>query len=130
MCINEKEQKKDYTEYLPYKIDYSNWRYIEGEGLVKGVKQIDWESILNIKCKSTSRGVYVFLYKGEIIYVGKTSYLRQRIKQHFRSTNVEFSKFLCMNYKDVEVFLIDNRDRLDVEAQYIHLLRPKFNRTI
>lgn len=112
MCIKPKE---DYTSYLPRK---------------RNSQKIDWRLVLNYNCKSNSEGVYAFMYEDEIIYVGKTHNLSERIKNHFTSDNLAFSKFLCMNYQKIKVFLLYNKNKFEVESQYIHLLRPKFNRTI
>ena len=94
-----------------------------------GDSEIDWDKILNIKCRSTSAGIYAFVYNNEIIYIGKTHSVRKRVKRHYvNSKYLEFSSFLYQNYKSIEIILLDNRNQFNVEMQYINYYKPKFNR--
>jgi excinuclease UvrABC nuclease subunit len=94
-----------------------------------GDSTIDWSKILNIKCKSTASGIYAFVYDTEIIYIGKTNSVRQRVKRHYVNKRYfEFANFLHNYYKYIEIILLDDCSSCSTEMKYINYYKPKFNR--
>jgi predicted GIY-YIG superfamily endonuclease len=88
-----------------------------------------WDEILNIKCGNTESGVYAFIFKNNVIYIGLTHSIRQRVKRHYTNKNhKEFTMFLHQNYKDIEIILIDKCCQHKVEMKYINYYKPLFNR--
>lgn len=67
-------------------------------------------------------GVYFLLAEDEIIYVGKTVDVRSRLEQHSRDNLKPFNRFF---------FIPCEIEELDyLEAVYIHLFTPRFNKFI
>jgi excinuclease ABC subunit C len=72
-------------------------------------------------------GVYLFKKKGEIIYVGKASNLRRRVKSYFVSKEERAIK-IAKSTEEVEVIGTDTViEALIKEAELIKKYRPKFN---
>lgn len=66
-----------------------------------------------------SCGIYFLISGGKIIYVGRSNYIRTRLRQHL-DTAVEFTHYWC--FDGVPSIFLD-----DVESYYIHSLRPELN---
>jgi hypothetical protein len=66
--------------------------------------------------------IYKYIYKGEIVYIGKTSYLDKRIYQHTLETRffglTEIYYYICANKKEMDF----------LEAYLINKYRPVLNK--
>jgi len=116
-------------EFYPKK--KGGWAYKINNGTIEKYwnEDIDWDIVLNTDCKSTQSGVYVFIHKQNILYIGKTYSLRKRIKKHYTTfSNFEFTDYLSKNWEEVEVFILDSRNSFCVERYYIDLYKPKYNK--
>ena len=85
------------------------------------------EKLLNIP---KSSGCYLFKNeKGQVIYVGKSKYLPNRVKSYFREGNDENKvKVLREKIHDVEfVTTLNEEEALLLEDDLIKLYHPKFN---
>ena len=66
--------------------------------------------------------IYKYVYQNEIVYIGKSNLLDDRIKQH----NEEIRFF---GLDEIYYFICDSKNMMDVnEAYYINLYHPKLNR--
>ena len=66
--------------------------------------------------------IYKYIYNDEVVYVGKSNCLDDRIRQH----NEEI-RFFGLN--EIYYFICDNKNMMDVnEAYYINLYKPILNR--
>lgn len=76
-------------------------------------------------------GVYMFKNKqGEILYIGKAVDLKERIKQHLKSTNPKIQE-LIKSAEDVEIILLDSEaEALLKEAELIKKFDPLFNQLL
>lgn len=63
-------------------------------------------------------GVYFLLFLDEIVYVGQTTDLRNRLKQHWES-NKGWNRYF--------VIRCEKEDLLRLESYYILRFRPKYN---
>ena len=114
----------------PKKPIVEEFTLIDGKPAKVFKEYIDWDKTLNLKCKPTNRGVYAFLFKEEVVYVGVTSYgIKKRVKKHFTNTKYpSFYDFLSENYQYIEIIQLDNRCSFSLEMYYINYYKPKFNR--
>ncbi len=73
-------------------------------------------------------GVYIFKAKNrEILYIGKSSNLKERIKTHFNQPNYK-DKLYIDKIKKIETIKTDSEiEALILESQLIKKHRPKFN---
>ena len=77
-----------------------------------------------------SPGVYFFLNKsGEIIYIGKATSLRQRVKSYFQSTHNDYkTPLLVENIFDVRTIDASSSiEALFLEAEFIKRHKPLYN---
>ena len=66
-------------------------------------------------------GVYVLYYNNEPVYVGQSTRILYRIKEHIDRKQMEFDR--------VEWFEVDEKDLLEAESILIEELLPKYNET-
>lgn len=77
-----------------------------------------------------SPGVYFFLNKtGEIIYIGKATSLRQRVRSYFQSTHNDYkTPLLVENIHDIRTINANSSiEALFLEAEYIKRHKPLYN---
>jgi len=77
-----------------------------------------------------SSGCYLFKNeKGQIIYVGKSKFLPNRVKSYFRENHDDDKvKVLRENIRDVDfVTTINENEAILLEDDLIKLYKPKFN---
>lgn len=79
----------------------------------------------------SKKGVYLFKDKtGNVLYVGKAVNLKERIKQHFKSTNPKIQQ-LIETAHDIEYILLDSEaEALLKEAELIKKFDPIFNQLL
>ncbi len=79
----------------------------------------------------TNPGVYIMKDKyGEIIYVGKASSLRNRVKSYFQNTAKKGAKVMALvqNISDIDYIITDSEvEALILESNLIKKYRPKYN---
>lgn len=115
--VNERESKQNTKKSAPpkdhsfnFQKNYTDWS--------KGTKRSsiqDVESFPDIYC------VYFLFLDEEVVYVGKTTWLKDRIKNHIRSEKV----FNLVSWVRVEAYQLDW-----VESKYIERIKPKYNKHI
>lgn len=72
-------------------------------------------------------GVYIFYDKGKILYIGKASNLRERIKNHFNQPSYKDNLFIKEVEKVGTLPLSSEIEALIEEARLIKKYQPKFN---
>jgi len=89
--------------------------------------KFDFFSREEINLIPSSCGVYCFAGKRKIFYIGKSKNLRERIKNHFKSSSFKNFHFLKESEK-IGVILTDNEwSALLLESQLIKKYHPPFN---
>ena len=72
-------------------------------------------------------GVYLFLNKKEVLYVGKSTNIKKRVVSYFKS-NLEKHRMIVSLSKDVKFFLVNSEDdALFLENTLIKKHQPKYN---
>jgi excinuclease UvrABC nuclease subunit len=87
----------------------------------------DWSNIFKEKIRC-GEGIYGIKYNNELIYVGVSDKIRNRIKRHFFSKHKELSDFLINNYKDISIVILSENKCFVKEKEFIKSYNPKFNR--
>ena len=65
--------------------------------------------------------IYKYIYQNQVVYVGKTKQLEERIKQHTQET-------AFFGIKEVYYFECDTKEAMDVnEAYWINFYKPQIN---
>ncbi len=83
--------------------------------------------IQKIKYSPKEPGVYIFFHKKEVLYVGKASNLRNRLKNYLKITDIK-TKSLHEEATSLKtVALRSNIEALIVESKLIKELKPKYN---
>ncbi len=83
--------------------------------------------IQKIKTSSKEPGVYIFFHRKEVLYVGKASNLRNRLKSYLKITDIK-TKALHEEATSLKtVVLRSNIEALIVESKLIKELKPKYN---
>jgi len=104
---------------LDYRIPYIRDNY--------GQTYPDWKNILNGDI-NTGEGIYGIKFIEELIYIGTSYKIRNRIKKHFFSKHKELSNFLLDNYKFISIVILFDSKSFTKEREFIKLHNPKFNR--
>jgi hypothetical protein len=66
--------------------------------------------------------VYKYTWKNEVVYIGKTTNLKDRINTHCGET-------LFYGIVDIQYFVCPNKESMDInEAAYIYIYKPKLNK--
>lgn len=85
-----------------------------------------------VKTFPLSPGIYMMMdSSGHIIYVGKSKHLRIRVLGYFQPSRQKSRKLenLYYNMKDIDYIVTDTEfEALLLECQYIHCLKPRYNR--
>ena len=84
-----------------------------------------FKSVVNLLPNKT--GVYLFLNKKEVLYVGKSTNIKKRVVSYFKS-NLEKHRMIVSLSKDVKFFLVNSEDdALFLENTLIKKHQPKYN---
>ncbi len=86
----------------------------------------NWEN--KIKKIPDSFGVYLFYEKGKLVYVGKATSLKKRIKSYLKPKTGRLIEILIEKVDEVKWQETDSAlEALILEANYIKKLKPKYN---
>ena len=101
---------------------------------------VDYDIVCNVKefysmgIPHFKRGVYLFYdNKDKLIYIGSTTYLRERIMSHLRGEQhltkffKEITTIKILLSKSFDTFRENNIDCHDIEYYLINELNPKYN---
>jgi len=88
------------------------------------VKKISSRKISSLP---SAPGVYFFWNEDQLLYIGKASNLKERIKDHFRQPNYKGSLFINGVKKIGYLILSSEIEALIEEAKLIKKYQPKFN---
>ena len=84
-----------------------------------------FKSVIDLLPNKT--GVYLFLNKKEVLYVGKSTNIKKRVVSYFKST-LEKHQMIVSLSKDVKFFLVNSEDdALFLENTLIKKHQPKYN---
>ena len=91
--------------------------------------------IYSVEALPTRGGIYMFYNEdqGELLYIGKASNLRQRVKMHLRDTSMGPNRFggtgdVKHNFRWIETFCVDCPMERDIYETYlINTLKPFLN---
>ena len=84
-----------------------------------------FKSVVNLLPNKT--GVYLFLNKKEVLYIGKSTNIKKRVVSYFKS-NLEKHRMIVSLSKDVKFFLVNSEDdALFLENTLIKKHQPKYN---
>ena len=72
-----------------------------------------------------TRGIYFLIKNKEIVYIGSSDYIQQRIIAHNKKEKINFDYFSIKKY----IMVTDEKLRL-IEAEYILNYKPIYNKTI
>ena len=96
-------------------------------------KSFSVRALYNNQKKSVShhsKGVYFLLNKlGEVVYIGWSTALRQRLMQHVKSKK-DFCKIEVISDNGIEMFWNENPNCEDIERHFIYQYKPKYNNRI
>jgi excinuclease ABC subunit C len=83
----------------------------------------------NIKKLPAANGVYMFVYKREVLYVGKSVNLKARLLSHLESAKTDRKEAkIITNSERIKYFLTDSEFKaLILEAELIRTYHPKYN---
>lgn len=83
--------------------------------------------VQKIKTSSKEPGIYIFYHEKEVLYIGKASNLRNRLKSYLKITDIK-TKSLHEEATSLKtVVLRSNIEALIVESKLIKELKPKYN---
>jgi len=68
--------------------------------------------------------IYYLFFEGEIVYIGQTKNILERIAKHYRSRKMIFDKFRIQEFRG------SDKQRLAREAFLIRNHKPKYNETL
>ena len=79
------------------------------------------------EARKQKRWIYILVKDNEIVYVGQTRDLEERLAQHVRQKKRIFDRYMCFDYpsSDYPSYVLDW-----LENDYIIALRPKLNSRI
>lgn len=73
-------------------------------------------------------GIYIFKFKGRIIYVGKAKNLKKRLSSYFSSRASDKAKQIVLEADNLDYTIVSNeREALLLEANLIYSNKPRFN---
>ena len=74
-----------------------------------------------------SVGVYIFLNKKSVLYIGKSNYIRRRVSSYIKNSS-DKSKIITSIYTSIDYVLVDSEeDALFLENNLIKKHQPKYN---
>ena len=84
-----------------------------------------FKNVINLLPNKT--GVYLFLNKKDVLYVGKSTNIKKRVVSYFKST-LEKHQLIISLSKDIKFFLVNSEDdALFLENTLIKKHQPKYN---
>jgi len=121
--------KRGYTDiqFLKKKIESSTKIQLEKKIASKNNKESLKHYLLNNKKNLVfNKFIYCLIDKSEIVYVGKSSNVQNRLLQHKKEGIKEFTTFSIVAKLSPET---SDEEVLKMEEKYIKLLKPKYNIT-
>jgi hypothetical protein len=131
------KEYNNYKNWLTTARGYSNVKFLRKDIKTKDSINLDIKKKANnskesllFKLRAEKRPlkfrkfVYALLLKDEVVYVGQTSNLQSRIKQH-----TETKKFTSYAIIAIYPYNTSTKEMLEQESRYIGILKPRYNKT-
>ena len=89
----------------------------------------NWREVL--KSLPSSPGIYIFYHNKNVLYVGKSKNLKNRVSSYFRQNIIDTNpkiKAIITKVTDIEYIITNNEiEALLLEENLIKTLKPKYN---
>jgi hypothetical protein len=119
------------NEALEYKVKmlpYDMQIFINRHTSILGMKVYPIQDLPNYKItiqgcsiEWEGAGVYFLIYRGKVVYIGKSTNVKRRISQHLLTNKV---------FDNVSVHHVKYEDLTGLEGIYINALKPEHNKVI